>query len=139
MIQAITNHQSSTPNYWSPTVDEMLKVMLHSGNTARQIAEVIGRTRNAVLGRVHRLRVEGVEGFGPQDYQRKASAQGVRKPSTPATPRSERRASTISRQAVVNARVRRRPMNLLDLPLFMWAITSKFRAKIPVNVEIPRK
>ena len=44
---------------WTPEEDAVLLKMLGEGKTAKVVAEALGRPRNAVIGRSHRLRDAG--------------------------------------------------------------------------------
>jgi len=46
--------------FWTDTMDKMLKAMLANGDSASVIAQAVGRTRNAVIGRCHRLGVRKI-------------------------------------------------------------------------------
>lgn len=45
---------------WTETDDALLKELLAQGLSASKIGKQIGRTRNAVCGRAHRLKLAGV-------------------------------------------------------------------------------
>lgn len=57
---------------WTPEEDAVLLKMLGEGKTAKVVAEALGRPRNAVIGRSHRLRDAG-----------KPTPQGGRKVTIP--------------------------------------------------------
>lgn len=46
-------------DYWSEREEQALKDMREQGLTARQIAKAMGRTRNAVAGKLDRLGMRG--------------------------------------------------------------------------------
>ena len=50
----------SHQNTWSQAADAALITMWNGGATVRAIGNVVGRTRNAVIGRAHRLRKKGI-------------------------------------------------------------------------------
>ena len=45
---------------WTTTEDELLTTLWNKGKTSTEIANEVGRSRNSVIGRVHRLRELGV-------------------------------------------------------------------------------
>jgi GcrA cell cycle regulator len=66
---------------WTPERVEQLRSFVSTGLTCSQIAAEIGVTRNAVIGKIHRL------GLGPgraADASADASAPRVRRPRLPA-------------------------------------------------------
>lgn len=44
---------------WTPEEDRLAKEMAEQGRSASEIGKVLGRSRNAILGRFHRLGVKG--------------------------------------------------------------------------------
>ena len=46
-------------NAWTPGEDRLAKEMAEQGRSASKIGKVLGRSRNAILGRFHRLGVKG--------------------------------------------------------------------------------
>ena len=47
------------PQAWTPTLDLELKHRINSGQTFKAIADAMGFGRNAIAGRVHRLKKSG--------------------------------------------------------------------------------
>lgn len=47
----------TTVVFWTPEKEKILKSMWAAGNSARDIGAVVGATRNAVLGKVHRMKL----------------------------------------------------------------------------------
>lgn len=47
----------STVLFWTPDKEKILRKMWAGGSSAREIGTAVGTTRNAVLGKVHRLKL----------------------------------------------------------------------------------
>lgn len=45
-------------NVWTPDMDAQITTLWYEGRSATQIGALVGKTRNAVIGRVHRLRLK---------------------------------------------------------------------------------
>jgi GcrA cell cycle regulator len=54
---------------WTSERIELLKRRLHAGLSCGQIAREIGVTRNAVIGKVNRLRLQTLQGIGAQSIR----------------------------------------------------------------------
>jgi hypothetical protein len=87
---------------WADTDDDAtLRRMADEGFTASQIAAAVGRSRSAVCGRAHRLKIQlGLSNAGARHGDRPAK---VTKPKRPAPP-SRRHASTPQPVPIVPAR-----------------------------------
>ncbi len=81
---------------WDEPRIELLQRLWLAGETARSIAEKLGRgvTRNAVIGKAHRLGLTGKQGSLRATRKRRpapASATSGRQPQRRAKPRSQSR------------------------------------------------
>jgi GcrA cell cycle regulator len=70
----------TTVLFWTPEKEKILRKMWAAGNSAREVSVVIGTTRNAVLGKVHRLKLP---------TPRTAKTQNVPKPKPKPKPKPE--------------------------------------------------
>ena len=63
-------------SYWDETREAKLKELWEKGHTASQIAELLGgTTRNAVIGKAHRLKLAGrVQSKKPEKEKRQVDS-----------------------------------------------------------------
>lgn len=74
---------------WTEQDDEALKSMLEAGDSMSEIGNTIGRTRNSVIGRAHRLGIQSKKLSGFQPGNKKASRtkhKRIFKPAVVAVP-----------------------------------------------------
>lgn len=60
---------------WTAEDDELLRVSIESGMTAQKISELLGRTRNSVIGRAHRLDFTFKSSNAPKEQKPKKKKQ----------------------------------------------------------------
>lgn len=114
---------------WTEERVELLKKLWTDGLSASQIAARLGMgvTRNAVIGKVHRLNLSGraptprsSEPRATRKTHREPSAPGMRAPSSPSMPTAGATALKSFAQPQVSARVQPlaepKPLRLVDLP-----------------------
>jgi GcrA cell cycle regulator len=78
---------------WNDERVELLKKMWSEGQSASQIAKELGNvTRNAVIGKVHRLGLSNRAGAPPAKPADRAEAKPAAKPAEPPAPAPEPRA-----------------------------------------------
>jgi hypothetical protein len=70
-------------NAWTPDEDRLAKEMAEQGRSSREIGKVLGRSRNAILGRFHRLGVKW-EGKWAKPKQLVVDPKAEPAPSPPA-------------------------------------------------------
>ena len=73
------------PPLWTPDQDDMLAALVESGASARQIGATMGKTRNSIIGRVHRL------GLKLKQAANSKGERTPRKPRVPGVPKSQPR------------------------------------------------
>lgn len=70
---------------WTPQDDQVLREISGSGQPARIAADILGRSRNAILGRAHRLKIS----FGREfSYKQPANDHKIDKPIEVKKPRN---------------------------------------------------
>lgn len=72
----------STALFWTPEKEKVLKLMWAAGYSARDIGTKVGATRNAVLGKVHRMKLPTPKTPKTQIYP-KPKAKPEPKPEPP--------------------------------------------------------
>jgi len=74
-------------NAWTPEEDATLLRLQLEGFSAAEIGRTFGKSRNAVIGRLHRLRAKGI-GLPKQSPRRSTTARPETKPRKPSAPRA---------------------------------------------------
>lgn len=69
-------------DFWTPDQDALILRLQLEGKSASEIGRTIGRTRNAIIGRLARLRDRGI-GLPKRTPQRRTTAPRPQKPSSP--------------------------------------------------------
>jgi len=76
-----------THQLWTAAEDEVILRLQLEGHSAAEIGRTIGKTRNAIIGRLHRLRAKGL-GLPKQTPRPRTTPLPTRKPSAPRVIRS---------------------------------------------------
>lgn len=72
---------------WSMEADKALARLWREAVPSRDIAELLGRTKNAVLGRVHRLKLEARASPLPDGFVREGKPKPPKAPKVPRPPK----------------------------------------------------
>ena len=104
---------------WTEEMDGRIRVMFHDGKSARDIGEAMGKSRNAVIGRLHRI---GLVRSPTQIAEAKAASNKLRRKNDPKKSRPifriKRRAGLIQPPRIIVEPPRlglSRDLKLLDL------------------------
>lgn len=76
-----------THQLWTPAEDEVILRLQLEGHSAAEIGRTLGKTRSAIIGRLHRLRQKGL-GLPKQTPRARTAPPPPRKPSAPRLIRS---------------------------------------------------
>lgn len=117
---------------WTDDRVETLKKMWGEGQSASQIAKELGGvTRNAVIGKVHRLGLSNRAGSSSAAPAKAAAKEKAAKPAAP-KPAPKPRAKTTAAPASVPAKVEEQELDENGIP-----ISAARRAIIPAGQPLP--
>jgi len=117
---------------WTDERVETLKKMWGEGQSASQIAKELGGvTRNAVIGKVHRLGLSNRAGSSSAAPSKPAAKEKAAKPATP-KPAPKPRAKTTAAPASVPATIEKEELDENGIP-----ISAARRAIIPAGQPLP--
>lgn len=110
-------------NAWKTEEDQLILQLIAEGHSASVIGEKIGRTRNSVIGRAHRLKLNGVE------YIRGETVVKKSKPKPPTPPKKKKKPPLDAKDLLVGA--------LLELrnDQCRWPLSDHFCSNTKLGTE----